>query len=72
MSRLSKALPPNNYTTDEPSFYQQLETRQKVSPPAASKNKGCTAVAAYTCPCSVTMLRLKRWCDRLCETREVR
>lgn len=35
MSRLSKALPPDNYTTDEPSFYQQLETRQKVSPPVA-------------------------------------
>lgn len=32
MSRLSKALPPENYTTDEPSFYQQLEKRQKVSP----------------------------------------
>lgn len=42
MSRLSKALPPDNYTTDEPSFYQQLETRQKVSPPVAPSGLSVT------------------------------
>lgn len=37
LSRLSKALPAENYTTDERSFYQQLEGRRRVSfPPAIS------------------------------------
>lgn len=32
MSRLSRALPPADYTTDEASFHRQLEGRRRVSP----------------------------------------
>eukprot|EP00752_Nemacystus_decipiens_P005203 g4722.t1 len=51
MSRLSKALPPDNYTTDEPSFYQQLETRQRgFNPPGArvhGYNRGQKTFSVY-------------------------
>lgn len=63
MSRMSKALTPENYTTDEPSFYQQLETRQNVSPPAASGGHFVLWYSCYASLFSVKTFCLKRWCD---------